>query len=182
MADWFDSSNLPASIRGRTNATVAGRSSDDAAIRAWTKMAEKRQAFVNAGLPTRKAPPITGGDVTHKPTSIYNQAYDGPGYASAPNSYGVFSLAAPLLRGVDTVMKPIYYLQNKKPVPKPGNPKKQNMFTEWADTLNPPYVPKTIPGIENIKNSSNIPNIQYHGPEQLAGLLPGLISRNLAKK
>lgn len=154
----------------------------DDSIRAWTKMAEKRQAFVNAGLPTRKAPPVDAGSVTHKPTSIYNPAYDGPGYANAPNSYGVLALASPLLKGVDTALSPVYYLQNKKSTLRPGNPKKPNMFTEWANVLNPPYVPKTISGIENIKNSSNIPNIQYQGPEQLAGLLPGLISKNLAKK
>ena len=175
MADWFDPNMLPASMRGPGYARATGDAVRSAEANAWTKMAERRQALVNAGMPRRKAPPAP--DMRHGVVPVrYPEDRE-------PDSTGVLGLAAPAFRLAGNVTKPMdaLYDYNAKrdgwSRVVPGNPRKRNMFNEWADLLDPPYRPKSIPGIENIKS----PDIRYRGPEQIAGLLPGHVGRMLAK-
>lgn len=175
MADWFDPNMLPASMRGPGYARAAGAAARSAEASAWTKMAENRQALVNAGMPRRKAPPAP--DMRHGAVPVRYPEDRGPG------STGVFGLAAPAFRLAANVTKPLdaLYDYNAKrdgwPRVVPGNPRTRNMLNEWADFLDRPYQPKPIPGIDNIKG----PDIRYRGPEQISGLLPGHVGQMLAK-
>lgn len=150
----------------------------DDSIRAWTKMAEGRQGFVNAGIPVRKTPPAPG--MRHGAVPI---RYPEDSESGQYGQYGVAGLAAPVFRLAANVTKPndLLYDYNVKHNGwvrvVPGNPRKRNMLNEWADLLDPPYEPKSIPGIENIKS----PDIRYRGPEQIASLLPGHVGQLLAK-
>lgn len=184
MADWFDQNMLPASVRnGYEHAArrAAGDAAKAAEASAWTKMAERRQAFVNAGMPNSKPRPTP--DMRHGVIPIWHPAYDGPRLDEIPNSYGMFSLAAPVFRLASNITKPMDYWcdynakREQRPRLVPGNPRKRSIFNEWADVLDPPYRPRTIPGIENIKR----PDFRYSGPEQIASLLPGHVGQMLAK-
>ena len=162
-------------MRGPGYARAAGAAARSAEANAWTKMAENRQALVNAGMPRRKAPPAP--DMRHGAVPVrYPEDRE-------PVSTGVIGLAAPALRLAGNVTKPLdaLYDYNAKrdgwPRVVPGNPRKRNMLVEIADFLDQPYPPKSIPGIENIKG----PDIRYRGPEQISGLLPGHVGQLLAK-
>lgn len=151
----------------------------DDSIRAWTKMVEGRQGFVNAGIPVRKTPPAPG--MRHGAVPI---RYPEDGESRQYGQYGVAGLAAPVFRLAANVTKPNDWIYDHNVKRNgwvrvvPGNPRKRNMLNEWADLLDRPYEPKSIPGIENIKNT---PNIQYRGQEQFAGLFPGHVGQMLAK-
>lgn len=178
MADWFDQNMLPASVRngyGHAAGRAAGDAAKAAEANAWTKMAERRQGFVNAGIPGRKAVPAPGMRRGTVPARYPEDA--------APGPHGVVSLVAPALRLASNLSRPLdaFYDYNAKrdkfPRIVPGNPRRRNVLTEWADLMDPPYQPKSIPGIENIKR----PDIRYRGPEQISGLLPGHVGQMLAK-
>ena len=178
MADWFNPNMLPASMRGPGAARAAGAAARSAEANAWTKMAERRQGLVNAGIPGRKTPPAP--DMRHGAAPIrYPEDRESRQYGQ----YGVAGLAAPVFRLAANVTKPndwIYDYNVKRNGwvrVVPGNPRKRNMLNEWADLLDQPYEPKSIPGIENIKS----PDIRYRGPEQIAGLLPGHVGQMLAR-
>ena len=138
-------------------------------------MAERRQGFVNAGLPGRKTSPVPDMRRGTAPVRYPEDRQSG-------RSVGR-DVVAPAFRIAANVTKPhdwMYDYNAKRdgwPRVVPGNPRKRNMFNDWADLLDPPYPTKSIPGIENIKG----PDIRYRGPEQITGLLPGHVGQMLAK-
>lgn len=162
-------------MRGPGYARAAGDAARSAEANAWTKMAENRQALVNAGMPGRKAPPAP--DMRHGAVPIrYPEDRES-------GSTGVRDLVAPAFRVAANVTKPhdwIYDYNAKRdgwPRIVPGNPRKRNMLNEWADLLSHPRNPRTIQNIENIGR----PTIQNMTPENIATMLPGHVGQMLAK-